>query len=212
MAKKCELILEQVSMEDLCNYYGLTQFRGKKYVCPFHPDKNPSACISKDNFWFRCYGCGISYNVIHFVCRYENCTKPTAIAHLDNYFGLGLSGNLTKQELAEIERAKKLRAEKKAREEKFKKDSCKILSKIVAELRMWEDCERHTHLTQLEYLSGEWKYADLYFYSLKQQRWLNWLYEKLCDIPHEESEFDFIYRKETAKSMMLKILDKEIEI
>ena len=107
MAKKCEIILEEVSMENLCNFYGLTQYRGRKYVCPFHADKNPSASISKDNKWFRCFGCGISVNTINFVCKYENCDKHTAITKLDTMFNLGL-GRITWKEKQEIEKAKQL--------------------------------------------------------------------------------------------------------
>lgn len=211
MAKKCEIILEEVSMESLCNFYGLTQYRGRKYVCPFHADKNPSASISKDNKWFRCFGCGVSVNTINFVCKYENCDKHTAITKLDTMFSLGL-GRITWKEKQEIEKAKQLRKQKELEEEQFKNDSRKILNYIARQINRWEECEQQTHLTQLEYLSGKWKYADLYFYSLQQQKWLNWLYQKLCDISHEECEYDYIYQNETAESLMKKILNKEISI
>jgi len=54
-------------------------------LCPFHPDKNPSLCISpKENgIWlWHCFGCGAKGTVIDFVMRMENLTFKEAYKKL----------------------------------------------------------------------------------------------------------------------------------
>ena len=78
-------------------------------------------------------------------------------------------------------------------------------------MKIWEKSEKLTHLTRGEYRRGEWKYADLYFYSLKRQMWLNWLYDAVCGFDHPECEYDYIYPAD--KKEILKMIRKgEIEV
>ena len=118
---KCEYIRENVSMRELLDKYGF-QFSRKNFMCCcFHNEKTPSACVSKDDRWYTCFGCGVSYNVIDFVANYEKCSRNLAISKIDEMFNLGLGRELTaqqKRELREAQRRNKLLKEQREREKK----------------------------------------------------------------------------------------------
>lgn len=189
---KCEYIRENVSMRELLDKYGF-QFSRKNFMCCcFHNEKTPSACVSKDDRWYTCFGCGVSYNVIDFVANYEKCSRNQAISKIDEMFGLGFGRELTaqqKKELKEAQRRNKLLKEQREREKKEEQLAC---DKIIKRLRMWEQVQKFTHPTRGQIKTNTWELSDLFFYSLKQQRWLNWLYDKICEFDHKECEYDYI--------------------
>lgn len=202
---KCEYIRENVSMRELLERYGF-QFSRKNFMCCcFHNEKTPSACISKDDRWYKCYGCGVSYNVIDFVANYEKCSRNLAISKIDEMFGLGLGRELTAQQKKELKEAQKRNKLLKEQREQEKKDEQLACDKIVKRLRMWEQVQKFTHPTRGQIKTNTWELSDLFFYSLKQQRWLNWLYDKICEFDHKECEYDFIIlsdKKELIKMVL----------
>lgn len=206
---KCEYIRENVSMRELLEKYGF-QFSRKNYMCCcFHNEKTPSACVSKDDRWYKCYGCGASYNTIDFVANYEKCSRSMAIAKIDEMFGLGLGNNLTsqqKEELKEISERNRLLKEKRERESRKEQIAC---NKIIEELRMWEQIQKYTHPTRGQIRTNTWVLSDLFFYSLKQQRWLSWLYDKICGLDHKECEYDYTILDD-KRELVKKILNTEI--
>ncbi len=64
--------------------------RGKKYLCPFHDDHEPSASIIKDGRVFRCWGCGKTANAIELVRDLYGVPYRKAVEML--YRGLGHPG------------------------------------------------------------------------------------------------------------------------
>lgn len=202
---KCEYIRENVSMRELLNKYGF-QFSRKNFMCCcFHNEKTPSACISKDDRWYKCYGCGVSYNVIDFVANYEKCSRNQAISKIDEMFGLGFGRELTAQQKKELKEAQKRNKLLKEQREQEKKDEQLACDKIVKRLRMWEQVQKFTHPTRGQIRTNTWELSDLFFYSLKQQGWLNWLYDKICEFDHKECEYDFIIlsdKKELIKMVL----------
>lgn len=202
---KCEYIRENVSMRELLEKYGF-QFSQKNFMCCcFHNEKTPSACISKDDRWYKCYGCGVSYNVIDFVANYEKCSRNLAISKIDEMFGLGLGRELTAQQKKELKEAQKRNKLLKEQREHEKKDEQLACDKIVKRLRMWEQIQKDTHPTRGQIRNNTWELSDLFFHSLKQQRWLNWLYDKICEFDHKECEYDFIIlsdKKELIKMVL----------
>ena len=202
---KCEYIRENISMRELLERYGF-QFSRKNFMCCcFHNEKTPSACISKDDRWYKCYGCGVSYNVIDFVANYEKCSRNLAISKIDEMFGLGLGRELTAQQKKELKEAQKRNKLLKEQREQEKKDEQLACDKIVKRLRMWEQVQKFTHPTRGQIKTNTWELSDLFFYSLKQQRWLNWLYDKICEFDHKECEYDFIIlsdKKELIKMVL----------
>ena len=206
---KCEYIRENVSMRELLDKYGF-QFSRKNFMCCcFHNEKTPSACISKDDRWYKCYGCGVSYNVIDFVANYEKCSRNQAISKIDEMFGLGFGRDLTAQQKKELKEAQRRNKLLKEQREQEKKDEQLACDKIVKRLRMWEQVQKFTHPTRGQIKANTWELSDLFFYSLKQQRWLNWLYDKICEFDHKECEYDFIILSE-KKELIKMVLNNNI--
>lgn len=214
MVDKLKEMQEKVPMRELLEHYDIYPKRStNNYTCLFHsPDKHPSAGITKDGYRLRCYACGAYASIFDVVCKLHSCDYKTALKIIDKDFHLGILGQLThkeKLELAGMQKERERRKTEKLAMERFEK---RVLNQICQELRMWENCEKLTHLTRGEYKRGEWKYANLYFYSLEQQRWLNWLYETICGFADKrECEFDYIYGTD-KKEILGKIRRGEILI
>lgn len=206
-------IKEKVSMLEVLEKYGQFPVRGRNnYRCFAHsPDKRPSAGLTKDGTKFHCFSCNYTGNIFDVVQHFEKCDLKTAMRILDDKFNLGLYRELSHKEKLQI--AKEAREREKAKQEKlwWQEYEKVVLADVVKELRFWEQVQKLTHITRGEYRRGEWKYADLFFESLKRQDWLNWLYSAICKIEHEECEYDYIYGQD--KTMLLhKIRNGEITI
>ena len=73
-------VIETVSPEDLMDYFGISEVRGK-YLCPFHADTNPSMSI-KGNL-IRCWVCqDKAMNVINFTMAYRGVSFSDATKEL----------------------------------------------------------------------------------------------------------------------------------
>lgn len=207
-------IKDRVSMKDVLDYYGIMPRRGRNnYTCLFHsPDQKPSAGITKSGKSFHCFACGVSASIFDVVCQIEQCSFKQAIKIIDANFQLGLVKQLSHKEKLELARIQKERERRKAEKRAMENYEKRVLNEICNELRSWGKCEQLSHLTRGEYRRGEWKFADLYFYSLEQQRWLNWLYETICGFTDKQGcEFDYIYGND-KKEILGKIKKGEILI
>ena len=70
-------------------------------LCPFHAEKTPSFFVFPDNR-FKCFGCGISGDVIDFVQKLYGLSFPDALKHL------GIEqGSITPEVKEEIQRRKR---------------------------------------------------------------------------------------------------------
>lgn len=197
-------IKEKVSMLEVLQLYGQYPVRGKNnYRCFIHnPDKHPSAGLTKNGKFWHCFACGYTGNIFDIVMHFEQCDIKTAMKILDDKFNLGLYRQLTHKEKLEL--ARQIKERERERKEKLWWEQFEkvVLADIIKDLRMWEEIQRATHITRGEYRRGEWQFADLFFESLKQQDWLNWLYDVICGFDHHECEFDYIYpanKKELLK-------------
>lgn len=209
-----EDIRDRVSMKELLSFYGVEPRRGgNNYTCLFHsPDKNPSAGITKDGKLFHCFSCNATASIFDVVSQIKGCDFKTAIKVIDADFGLGLVKQLTHKEKLELTRQQKEKEKQKAEKEELERFKVFVLDKILKEIEMWEHCQKITHLTRGEYKRGEWKHSDLYFYSLKRQVWLNWLYDTLCGFREKDiCEFDFMYGN-NKDDILKKIKNGEINI
>ena len=70
-------------------------------LCPFHADKTPSFFIFPDNH-FKCFGCGVSGDVIDFTQKIHGLSFPDALKHL----GIK-AGKITPKIREEIKRRKR---------------------------------------------------------------------------------------------------------
>ena len=208
-----EDIRDRVSMRDLLSYYGIEPKRSNNnYLCIFHNDTRPSAGITKDGKLFHCFSCNATASIFDVVSKIKGCDFKTAIKVIDNDFGLGLVKQLSHKEKLELARQQKEKERLKAEKEELERFKKVLLEKILDEIQMWEHCQKITHLTRGEYRKGEWKNSDLYFYSLKRQVWLNWLFDTLCGFREKDiCEFDFMYGN-NKDDILKRIKNGEINI
>lgn len=202
-----EIIIETISMTDLLTKYGLYPTKQKIYRCPFHNDLNPSASVHKDK-WFHCFACGINYNVVDFVAKYENCDKQTALKKICVLFNIGDEGELDYKEAEELRRKAAGLRSKWLSKQNEKQDRRAAISRVIDDLRLWESVQRDCHPSRGEIRKDDWAKEKLYFYALKQQAFLSWLYDRLAGHNTVESEFDDIYPF-TSQELTNKIL-KEV--
>lgn len=205
-------IKEKVSMLEVLEKYGQFPVRGRNnYRCFAHDDRRPSAGLTKSGDKFHCFACGYTGNIFDVVQHFEKCDLKTAMRILDDKFNLGLYRELSHKEKLEL--ARQMKERERERQEKlwWQEYEKVVLADVVKELRFWECVQKGTHITRGEYRRGEWRYADLYFWSLEKQAWLNWLYSAICKIEHEECEWDYVYPSD--KRQLLEMIKKgEIEI
>lgn len=192
-----EKIKQRVSMKDVLELYGIYPVRGNNiYRCFVHNDQKPSANIIKGCEKFHCFSCQYTGDIFDVVEHFEKCERKESIRILDNKFHLGLCKDLTKEEKLLLAQQQRKREKEKAEKLAWKKFEQRVLNKILENLKVWEQVQKDTHITRGEYRRGEWQNSDLFFFSLKQQKWLNWLYDTICGFDHPECEFDYTYGKD----------------
>lgn len=94
MKKIAEEIINEIRtktdiVEVISNYLPVIR-KGKSYrcVCPFHDDHDPSLNISQEKQIYRCFSCGASGGVFHFVQNYEKISFVEAVAKLGEQAGI----------------------------------------------------------------------------------------------------------------------------
>lgn len=191
-----EEMKDRVSMVELLEMYDIYPVRGKNiYRCPFHhPDKKPSAGVHRSGKYFKCYTENKCWGIFDFVQEYEQCDLKTAMKIIDEKFNLGLLRELSHREKLELARQRKERELKKAEELEWQRFEEQTLRHILLWTRFYEGCESAFRIKKGQYRDA-WsnEYGDVYFYVLKQLRWLEWLYSAICGTLHEECEYDYIY-------------------
>lgn len=209
-----EEMKDRVSMVELLEIYGIYPVRGKNiYRCPFHhPDRKPSAGVHRSGKYFKCYTENKCWGIFDFVQEYEQCDLKTAMKIIDEKFNLGLLRELSHREKLELARQRKERERKKAEELELQRFEEQTLRNIIWWTRFYEGCESVFAIKKGQY-RGDWsnEYGDVYFYVLKQLRWLEWLYSAICGTLHEECEYDYIYPAD-KKGILKMIREGEIEI
>ena len=61
-----------------------------KGLCPFHSEKTPSFNVSGAKGFYRCFGCGVGGDVIHFVMSHEHLSFVEAVERLAAKGGIQL--------------------------------------------------------------------------------------------------------------------------
>ena len=77
---------------DVISQYVILKRSGRSFfgLCPFHKEKSPSFSVSPDKQIFKCFGCGVGGNVIHFVSKIENISFKETIEELAERAGVEL--------------------------------------------------------------------------------------------------------------------------
>lgn len=176
---KIKIITDNVKMEDVLSYYNIEPIR-KKYSCPFHNEKTPSASIYKNKF--HCFGCGIHYSTIDFVMNMEKISISEAINLIGNIFNLDFDRKLTK--------AEKRKYAIKRREIKFKKMFKDLYQEILSN-KYATACKNYSLMVDFyrknvpkqinkefrnSYISSEFIKLDKYI--KKQEKYIDYLFNK----------------------------------
>lgn len=88
MPRYSDEILDEVRRNndiiDIISQYTTLKRKGRNYfaLCPFHNEKSPSFSVSPDKQIFKCFGCGVGGDVIHFFMQIENVSFPEAVQEL----------------------------------------------------------------------------------------------------------------------------------
>lgn len=94
-SEEINTIGKSVNIVDIIsNYIPLTK-RGKNYfgVCPFHPDSDPSFCVSESKQIYMCFSCKNSGNVFNFIMNYENVPFSEALKIIAAKAGISVKTN-----------------------------------------------------------------------------------------------------------------------
>ena len=77
---------------DIISQYVILKRSGRNFfgLCPFHKEKSPSFSVSPDKQIFKCFGCGVGGNVIHFVSKIENLNFKETVEELAERAGVEL--------------------------------------------------------------------------------------------------------------------------
>lgn len=74
--------IEKINIEDLLNDYGLeprvSVTQNANFCCPFHKEKNPSCGMKISTGLWKCFGCGLSGNIVSFVAEMEEISLKEA--------------------------------------------------------------------------------------------------------------------------------------
>ena len=90
-----ELLEKVISSVDIVEQIGQClplKRRGINYFacCPFHEEKTPSFCVSPVHQSFKCYGCGVSGDIIDWERDYNHLSFPDAVKKLAGMAGVDL--------------------------------------------------------------------------------------------------------------------------
>jgi|GEM_PF-6337613 len=83
-------IKSRLSIQEVCERYGVHFDSRSRALCPFHSDNHPSASV-KNNL-FHCYVCDLHLDVFAFTMRTFDINFSQAMLRLNEDFGLGLCG------------------------------------------------------------------------------------------------------------------------
>lgn len=209
-----EEIKNRVGMRDVLELYGIYPVRGNNiYRCFAHDDKKPSANIVKGCEKFHCFSCNFTGDIFDVVQHFEKCDRKQAMRIIDTKFNLGVYRQLSHREKLELARKQKERERERAEKLAWEQYEKSVLKEIREWLWFWKQVQNDCHLTKRQYNNGTWEEdtANLFFFAIKQQEWLNWLYNAICGFDHPECEFDYLYP--TDKKQILEIIKKgEIEV
>ena len=117
--KKVNNIFEQAKNQlhitDAVQYYGVQLNRSNFGCCPFHSERTASFKIYPNGY--KCFGCGVSGDVITFVMKLFNLTNIEAVKKLDVDFRLNLplDKSLSKDEYRKVQ----IEAEKREQDKNY---------------------------------------------------------------------------------------------
>lgn len=57
-------------------------------LCPFHQEKTPSFSVNQQRQFYKCFGCGVSGDMLKFVMEHDGLTFPETLRFLSDRYGI----------------------------------------------------------------------------------------------------------------------------
>jgi len=153
------------------------QQRGRHFwaCCPLHSERTASFCVDPEKQRFKCFGCGISGDVIDFIVKLKNISFSDALG----YLGISSNGQ-TKTNPPETRRRELI--------EKFKEWCCNYTKYLCERLRVCNQIDslvKTSEDLELKGLSEMYLLRDVYQYHLsilnnREDETKFKLYEEVC--------------------------------
>ena len=137
-----EEIKNKIDIADVAEFYGVELNRHGKACCPFHTEKTPSFSISRKKQMFRCFGCGMSGDVINLTQNLLHLPSPLqAVKRLNGDFALGLNLAPHKQTRAETAENEK-RQRRKTLVISWENWKDKALKQLISREKIYKQAQR----------------------------------------------------------------------
>jgi DNA primase len=105
-----DLIKSRLTIQEVCERYGMNFDTRGRATCMFHDDQHPSGSMKNNRY--HCFVCDLHMDVFDFTMRLFNISFAQAILRLNEDFGLGLCGQ--KPDRRALERFRREQADKAA--------------------------------------------------------------------------------------------------
>lgn len=109
MIKNDTQIRAEVNVADIIGDYVQLKRRGVNLVglCPFHNENSPSFTVFPATNTFKCFGCGIGGDAVHFLIEHKGLTYPEAIEEAANRGRIEVEYEARERRQEDIDRAKR---------------------------------------------------------------------------------------------------------
>lgn len=189
-----DTIKATLTMQEVLERYLGQPDRLKKWLCPFHRDKNPSLSINERTDKFKCFACGESGDLVDFMERYLQCSQKEALLTLSNDFGIQLDTG---------SRDRPYRTDKIVQDREFERQEeeelqcrCKEQKKFI-NTALWvsRDIQRRNYPLKGEDMDAfmESKRPNRCMWACVEEQYCLWLLDCLDCIPFNEYEATFFF-------------------
>lgn len=109
MIKNADQIRAESNITDIIGKYVTLKRRGVTFVglCPFHSENTPSFTVNPARNTFKCFGCGVGGDAIHFLMEHEGMTYPEALEAAAAEARIDIEYENRERRQEDIDRAKK---------------------------------------------------------------------------------------------------------
>lgn len=116
MIKNAQEIRESTAIYTVIGEYVDLKKSGANYtgLCPFHNEKTPSFSVSPQKNIYKCFGCGIGGDAVHFLMEHKGLTYPEALEACANIARISVQYEEGNNKLQAAEKAKAQKAQREA--------------------------------------------------------------------------------------------------
>lgn len=80
-------VRDRSDLRDVLQSFGV-EFKGTQACCPYHTEKTPSFHLMKGERRYKCFGCGVSGDIFHFLMENQKMTFIESVQWLGNRYNI----------------------------------------------------------------------------------------------------------------------------